>query len=159
MKAGKLFEQEIRNSFRFIDDLWWFRINDHSSYQPFMKKNVPIRIPKTPGDFFAVYKGIPALVEAKSSKSAISYNVSGYIKEHQLEENRNIIKSGGRGWFLINKRNKPRESQVWYLTAQDIEDLQISKKRKALKWDDFPPERELFKIKAGIWDLMPLFSI
>ena len=157
MKAGKLFEQEIRNSLKYIDNLWFMRIQDHSSYTHFMKKNVPIRIPKTPGDFFAVYDGIPVLLEAKSSKSAISYNVSGYIKDHQLEENRNVIAAGGRAWFLINKRNKPRESQVWYVTTQDIEDLQNEKRRKALKWEDFPIEREIKKVKAGIWDLQPLF--
>ena len=155
MKSGKLFESEIRNSLRHME-CFWFRIQDHSSYIPFMKKNTPIRIPKTPGDFFAVYEGVPVLIEAKSSRSATSYNTD-YIKEHQIEESKKIVDAGGRGYLLINNRHDSRNSMVWFMSGQEIEDLIKEKKRKSLKWSDFPEERQLYKVKAGIWDLNPLF--
>ena len=156
MKPGKLFEQEIKRSLVHLG-CFHFRIADHSSYTPFMAKGSQIRIPKQPGDFFAVHQGIPCLIEAKTSKAADSYSVT-YIRDHQLDANREIIASGGLGWFLINNRNNPRNSQVWYVSAEEIKSLQKQYKRKAIKWENFPEDRRITKIKAGIWNLEPIFQ-
>lgn len=156
MKSGKKFEYEIRNSLKILSDTFWFRIQDASSYMS-MIKDAPVRIGKQPGDFFAVMNGVPCLIECKSSKSKKGYN-SSYIKEHQLQYNKDCILAGGNAWLLI-KKNVKGEYAVWYLTADEFELLVKEKKRKVLKWSDFPDNRELIKLKGSKWDLSPLFNI
>lgn len=156
MRAGKKFEQEIRNSLKMLEpNVFWFRIADHSSYAKGLK-DIPVRIPKQPGDFLVIMNKIVCLIECKSSQSKKGYN-STYIKEHQLQANKDCINAGGNAYFLIEKNIKG-DKKVFYYTADEFENLIKEKGRKILKWEDFDHNKELKKLKKSRWDLKPLFK-
>ena len=158
MKAGKKFEQEIRNSLKDLEknNCFWFRIADHASYTKFLK-DVPVRIGPQPGDFLAIMNSITCLIECKSSQSKRGYN-SSYIKEHQLQANKDCIQAGANAYFLIQKNIKG-DKKVYFYTADEFENLVKEKGRKILKWDDFDKNKELKKLKKNRWDLRPLFYV
>jgi recombination protein U len=54
-------------------------------------------------DFFAVWKGIPAGIEAKASKTEQSFPFSR-LEPHQILALKQIHDCGGRGYILINVR-------------------------------------------------------
>ena len=132
--TGKNFEWEIRKS---LDDAgcWWFRIQDTNDVSRFVKKAVA---EKQPGDFFAVSKGKPILIECKTSRNKTSfplfYNKTPAIPEHQIEYAKSLVKEGGDAWFLI-RRDIPRNKRVYALTPHQLDAIYCDATRKSVKWN------------------------
>ena len=68
--TGKNFESEIRRSLKGAKHIWWFRIQDTNDINRFVKIAVA---EKQPADFFTVYRGRPIMLEAKTSRSLVSF--------------------------------------------------------------------------------------
>ena len=132
--TGKNFEWEIRKS---LDDAgcWWFRIQDTNDVSRFVKKAVA---EKQPGDFFAVNKGKPILIECKTSRNKTSfplyYNKTPAIPEHQIEYAKSLVEEGGDAWFLI-RRDIPRNKRVYALTPYQLDAIYCDATKKSVKWD------------------------
>ena len=133
--TGKNFEWEIRKS---LDSAkwWWFRIQDTNDVSRFVKQAIA---EKQPGDFFAVCKGIPILIECKTSRNKTSfplfYNQTvRAVPTHQVDYAKGLVKAGGDAWFLIRK-DEARNKRVFALTPQQMSVLYDNATRKSVKWD------------------------
>ena len=67
--TGKNFENEIRRSLKGAK-CFWFRIQDTNDVSRYVKKAVA---EKQPGDFFAVYRSVPILIECKTTRNLTAF--------------------------------------------------------------------------------------
>jgi|TARA_R100000049_G_C1935938_1_gene79808 recombination protein U len=154
--TGKNFENEIRKSLKKIN-CFWFRIQDTNDVSRFVKQAIA---EKQPADFMAVYKGVPILLECKTSKRETSfplyYSHTRAIPKHQVEAAQKIEKNGGKAFFLLRK-DKPRAKRVFAVSYQTIQKFYRGK-RKSVKWEQI--EKEGIELTAFTnpvrWHLKPI---
>jgi len=162
MDSGKQFEAEIRASLKSID-CFFFRIQDTNDISRFVKRAIAER---QPGDFMAVYRRKPILIECKTSKRSKSfplyYGDSPSIPNHQIEAGIEIKRHGGISYFLL-RRDEKRNKRVWAISPEGILRLYLVAKKKSIPWteiDASPHSMELKRLSAPVrWDLEKLFKL
>ncbi|WP_422451962.1 hypothetical protein [Endozoicomonas sp. ALC066] len=99
-ELGKWFEGEIQKSLDHLQrkhKSTYQRLYDTTSAAGFM--------PKMPGDFICVYRGIPFLLEVKASSKYQSLSDGGamrsLIKDHQIAAQRVWHRAGAAGGFIF----------------------------------------------------------
>ena len=154
--TGKNFESEIRKSLKKVN-CFWFRIQDTNDVSRFVKIAIA---EKQPADFMAVCKGIPILIECKTSKRETSfplyYSRTRAIPIHQVEAAKKMEKNGGKAFFLLRK-DKPRAKRVFAVNYRVIEKF-YKNKRKSVKWEQIEKEAiELSSFSNPLrWHLEPI---
>ena len=159
--TGKNFESEIRRSLRNSRHIWWFRIQDTNDVSRFVKMAVA---EKQPADFFSVYKGRPIMLEAKTSRSLVSfplyYGSGRSIAEHQISEGEELVKRGGMALILI-RREEFRNKKAWAITPAQAKYWYSKKwKRRSVNWEwidkyGIPIER----LKAPLrWNIQKVYE-
>lgn len=159
---GKLFEAEITKSLKLCEKelpepLFWRRFYDTKDY---VAVNKYIQVPHQPCDYWAVYRGIPYFIEAKSSKGT-SYRMN-YVKKDQLADLLSLEACGSRCYIVICYR-VPRSNRVFALTASSFGELKMEMERierKSIPWADIQREGIELRCLAGkVWDMKPIFVI
>ena len=159
--TGKNFESEIRRSLKSSRHIWWFRIQDTNDISRFVKIAVA---EKQPADFFSVYKGRPIMLEAKTSRSLVSfplyYGSGRSIAPHQIKEGEELVKKGGISLILI-RREEFRNKKAWAVTPAQAKYWYSKKwKRRSVNWEwmdkyGIPIER----LKAPLrWNLQKVYD-
>jgi len=159
--TGKNFENEVRRSLRSSKHIWWFRIQDTNDINRFVKVAVA---EKQPADFFAVYRGRPIMLEAKTSRNLTSfplyYGSGRSIAKHQITEGAQLVRKGGISLILI-RREEFRNKRTYAITPNQAQYL-YSKKfgKKSVKWEWFDKHaHKVQRIAAPLrWNLQQLFE-
>jgi penicillin-binding protein-related factor A (putative recombinase) len=162
MDTGKKFEAEIRASLKDAN-CFWFRIQDTNDVSRFVNQAVA---EKQPGDFLAVYEGMPILIECKTSRRTKSfplfYGKTPSIPLHQIEGGIEMEASGGLSLFLL-RRDEPRKKRVWAVRPDGIIQLHHISKKKSVSWDEIekhPLSFEIQRLSSPVrWDLEKLFKL
>jgi len=162
MDTGKKFEAEIRASLKDAN-CFWFRIQDTNDVSRFVNQAVA---EKQPGDFLAVYEGMPILIECKTSRRIKSfplfYGKTPSIPPHQIEGGVEMEASGGLSFFLL-RRDETRKKRVWAVRPDGIIQLYSAAKKKSIAWDEIekhPLSFEVDRLAAPVrWDLEKLFKL
>ena len=137
-KSGKTFEKEIDESCRtFVATCsgggWQWRIPDSVSYGA---KNSDDARHKVIADHVLLYRGTFYAIEDKSSTSEKGYLLR-YIRPHQLHGLLDIEASGGKGIFLLAKRNPDNATEnVWAVSASKMKEF-FDKDYKRIDWKEF----------------------
>ena len=160
--TGKNFENEIRRSLKGAK-CFWFRIQDTNDVSRYVKKAVA---EKQPGDFFAVYRSTPILIECKTTRNLTAfplyYGATRSIPKHQVDYGKTLQRNGGISLLLL-RRDEPRNKIVYALTPEQIAYLYDSfgKSRKSVPWKWF--DEHTVKVerlaKPIRWNLTKLFTL
>tara|TARA_R110002110_G_scaffold18299_7_gene76975 strand:+ start:448 stop:963 length:516 start_codon:yes stop_codon:yes gene_type:complete len=164
--TGRNFESEIRRSLQNAP-LWWFRIQDTGdwigTYASGGKRGGKKAIQeKQPGDFMAVYRSRPILIECKTTRNLTSFPLySGgkrSIPRHQITLGQKAQRNGSLAFIFI-RRDEPRNKRVWAITPEQAEYLYKEKADRSVNWKWFHAHAfELKKLKGTIWELIPLLE-
>lgn len=161
--TGKNFEAEIRRS---LQDkrmkCFWFRIQDTNDVSRFVKQAIA---EKQPGDFMAVYRGKPYLMECKTTRNLTAfplyYGSTRSIPLHQIQAGERIERHGGVGMILV-RREEPRNKRCFALMPSQAKYLynEYGKKRKSVPWSWFEENcTELDRLAKPVrWNLTKLFN-
>ena len=161
--TGKNFEAEIRRSLKDKrTQCFWFRIQDTNDVSRFIKQAIA---EKQPGDFMAVYRSKPFLIECKTSRNLTSfplyYGTTRAIPVHQVKASEHLERNGGVGYLLI-RRDEPRNKRVFAITPSQAGYLYsyFGKKRKSVPWSWFEKNAtEVDRLAKPIrWNLRKLFE-
>tara|TARA_R100001530_G_C4304045_1_gene151240 strand:- start:632 stop:1141 length:510 start_codon:yes stop_codon:yes gene_type:complete len=158
LDTGKNFESEVRKSLK-VSNCFWFRIQDTNDVSRFVKQAIS---EKQPGDFFAVYKGTPFLLECKTSQRQTSfpifYGKTKSIPDHQVEGAKEVEKHGGKAFFLI-RRDEKRNKRTWALTWKQVYQM-YKTKSKSVSWDWIIKKGiEVQRLSSPVrWDMEELFN-
>ena len=150
-KSGKTFEKEIDESCRIFvatcsGGAWQWRVPDSVSYGA---RNADDARHKVPSDHMLLYNGTFYALEDKSSTSKAGYLLR-YVRPHQLHGLLDIEASGGKGIFLIAKRNADNATEdVWAVSASKLKKFfEMNKSR--IPWKEFgtplPIQRKRIRI-------------
>jgi len=118
---------------------------------------------KQPGDFFAVYRMRPILIECKTTRNLTSfplyYGSNRSIPTHQVKMALKAQQHGAVSLILI-RRDEPRNKRVWAVTPEQVDYLYKKKDGKSIKWSWFHANAiELRRLKNPIrWNLNELFQ-
>lgn len=118
---------------------------------------------KQPGDFFAVYRMRPILIECKTTRNLTSfplyYGSNRSIPTHQVKMALKAQQHGAVSLILI-RRDEPRNKRVWAVTPEQVDYLYKKKDGKSIKWSWFQGNAiELRRLKNPIrWNLNELFQ-
>ena len=159
--TGKNFESEIRRSLKSSKHIWWFRIQDTNDVSRFVKMAVA---EKQPADFFSVYKGRPIMLEAKTSRSLVSfplyYGSGRSIAAHQIDYGIKLNKAGGISLLLI-RREEFRNKKAWAITPAQAKYWYSKKwKGKSVKWSWIEKHGiQIERLKAPLrWNLQKVYD-
>jgi len=118
---------------------------------------------KQPGDFFAVYRMRPILIECKTTRNLTSfplyYGSNRSIPTHQVKMALKAQQHGAVSLILI-RRDEPRNKRAWAVTPEQVDYLYKKKDGKSIKWSWFHANAiELRRLKNPIrWNLNELFQ-
>ena len=158
-RLGKVFEQEISRSLRAFKNrhpntFFWHRLSDTMSYI-----QVPnVIMPKQPGDFIALYRGVFYLIECKSMH--VDRFDMDHLLPHQREGLAQVVKAGGRGVLLFSFRRKRPVScyAIHYFDYKAVEDA-LKQERKSIPRDALEEVGiRLERIPRVGWDLSRVFE-
>ena len=159
--TGKNFESEIRRSLKSSKHIWWFRIQDTNDVSRFVKMAVA---EKQPADFFSVYKGRPIMLEAKTSRSLVSfplfYGSGRSIAAHQIKAGEELVRKGGISLIVI-RREEFRNKKAWAITPAQAKYWYSKKwKGKSVKWSWIEKHGiEIERLKAPLrWNLQKVYD-
>ena len=159
--TGKNFENEIRRSLKGAK-CFWFRIQDTNDVSRYVKKAVA---EKQPGDFFAVYRSRPILIECKTTRNLTAfplyYGATRSIPKHQVDYGKTLQRNGGISLLLL-RRDEPRNKSVYALTPEQIAYLYrtFGKDRKSVPWKWIEEHSTVVErlAKPIRWNLVKLFT-
>tara|TARA_R100000655_G_scaffold11522_1_gene26649 strand:+ start:295 stop:795 length:501 start_codon:yes stop_codon:yes gene_type:complete len=159
--TGKNFENEIRRSLKGAK-CFWFRIQDTNDVSRYVKKAVA---EKQPGDFFAVYRSRPILIECKTTRNLTAfplyYGATRSIPKHQVDYGRTLQRNGGISLLLL-RRDEPRNKTVYALTPEQVAYLYrtFGKDRKSVPWKWIEEHSTIVErlAKPIRWNLVKLFT-
>jgi hypothetical protein len=170
-RLGKAFESEIRASLKFFQDLsrgelYWFRLMD---FMDFYSVNRNMRARHQPGDFVMIRRGVPYLLECKSSRQT-GFRFE-YVTDNQKACGSQFIAAGGRAYLLIRRDVKltpfaQSESnfrdEVFAVDMNAFLDLEhkcLVLGRKSAMWDELRARgKTLSPIKPKVWGLSALWE-
>lgn len=149
---GKRFEKEVRLSLQQFNNtmgrhrLFYHRFHDYRTMIP-LKNKLNLEeweVPKQPSDWFIIYRGIPRLLEAKSSKKSASFSLSKVMDESspfffQIAAMKMFENCGGLSELLICKRT-PRANVAYVIpigTFMNIIRRAKRERKKSVKWSYF----------------------
>ncbi len=113
-RHGYTFEAEIARALKSLRNTYYHKLPDTHAFNPRCPscgRDPRLILPKQPADFLVIRNGVPYLVECKSSRNALSYNIK-YIRTHQIESAREWEAAGGKYYFAICRR-VPYDMQVY----------------------------------------------
>ena len=159
--TGKNFENEIRRSLKGAK-CFWFRIQDTNDVSRYVKKAVA---EKQPGDFFAVYRSRPILIECKTTRNLTAfplyYGATRSIPKHQVDYGRTLQRNGGISLLLL-RRDEPRNKTVYALTPEQVAYLYrtFGKDRTRVPWTWIEEHSTVVErlAKPIRWNLVKLFT-
>jgi len=159
--TGKNFENEIRRSLKGAK-CFWFRIQDTNDVSRYVKKAVA---EKQPGDFFAVYRSRPILIECKTTRNLTAfplyYGATRSIPKHQVDYGKTLQRNGGISLLLL-RRDEPRNKTVYALTPEQVAYLYrtFGKDRKSVPWKWIEEHSTVVErlAKPIRWNLVKLFT-
>ncbi len=159
--TGKNFENEIRRSLKGAK-CFWFRIQDTNDVSRYVKKAVA---EKQPGDFFAVYRSTPILIECKTTRNLTAfplyYGDTRSIPKHQVDYGKTLQRNGGISLLLL-RRDEPRNKTVYALTPEQVAYLyrHFGKSRKSVPWKWIEEHSTVVErlAKPIRWNLTKLFT-
>jgi len=114
IRQGAVAELNVRNIL-YILDVFHFRIFDTRTLR-FLDQKAKIFAQKVPADFFVLAKGMPYLIEVKSTRNERFYLKN--IKPHQLSAGERFVKEGGQFLYVIKRINRPRNLWAIFTYAQ-----------------------------------------
>lgn len=161
--AGEALETELKNSFRAVAErtkqLFWFKIPDTRMLR--FQAGEAFHASKIIADFIGIYRGTAFTLEAKSSRNAVSYDVTNLIPAHQVDMPLLFISAGGKSFFLFACRATRGRYRAYLLDVRGVRRLRglaAESERKSVKWGEIEKEAiaELRRLPLGMWDLSPL---
>ncbi len=134
-RHGYAFEAEISKSLRTLRDTFHHKLADTHAFSKCPRCGYDLRIilPKQPGDFLVVRRGHAIMLECKSTRNAVSWNVHS-IRPHQLEAAVKWEKAGGTYWFLLCRR-VPYQMKVWAIRPNEVLNIMAGMRTKnQVRW-------------------------
>ena len=89
--------------------------------------------PKQPGDWVAICRGTPTLLEAKSSIKEPSFSTEN-IRPHQWKALVDFALAGGSSYFLLNRRSTPRHYKCIAIEPCALNSIIEQVGRKSVRW-------------------------
>ena len=127
-----IFEIEINRSLKALtkanNEFFSWRLFDTNSF----RGQVPYA-PQQPGDWMAICRGYPTLLEAKSSVKEPSFNTQN-IQPHQWKALKDFGLAGGWSYFLLNRRSTPKHYQCFAIEPEALEQIITSTEKKSVRW-------------------------
>lgn len=132
-ESGKRFEVEMTRSIEKLKEkygagLYHWRIKDAISFGADTKYH------KVPCDHLVVLDGRSYFIEDKSSWKEEYYPL-GYIKEHQWEALKALLRAGGQSYFAFAKRNEDNITEkAWIMGYTSV--VLLHHNSNKLPWSD-----------------------